>query len=209
MSYRLVIFSIIIFILAIFSVKVLSADTVVIHAISLEVKLIPQEKEGFMDLLSLIERRMSEIGTITELKIDKDIVNFVVSTNLTSERLKYILSKKGILSVKDQHGLKTVLNVECAYFNTKTELSPELKISLSRDSSETFAKITEENIKKKLASYLDNELLSEPVVMEKITGGELMITFGYGEPQFHPDDIAVILRNGPLPGEVSIIKCEK
>ena len=209
MSYRLVIFSIIIFILAIFSVKVLSADTVVIHAISLEVKLIPQEKEGFMDLLSMIERRMSEIGTITELKIDKDIVNFVVSTNLTSERLKYILSKKGILSVKDQQGLKTVLNVEYAYFNTKTELSPELKISLSRDSSETFAKITEENIKKKLASYLDDELLSEPVVMEKITGRELMITFGYGELQFHPDDIAVILRNGPLPGEVSIIKCEK
>lgn len=209
MSYHLVIFFIIIFILAIFSVKVLSADTVVIHAISLEVKLIPQEKDGFMDLLSMIERRMSEIGTITELKIDKDIVNFVISTNLTSERLKYILSKKGILSVKDQQGLKTVLNVEYAYFNTKIELSPELKISLSRDSSETFAKITEENIKKKLASYLDNELLSEPVVMEKIIGGDLMITFGYEQPEFHPDDIAVILRNGPLPGEVSIIKCEK
>lgn len=209
MSYRLVIFSIIIFILSIFSVKVLSADTAVIQAISLEVKLIPQEKEGFMDLLSLIERRMSEIGTITELKIDKDIVNFVVSTNLTSDRVKYILSKEGILYVKDQAGLKTCLNVEYSYFNTKTELSPELKISLSRDSSEAFAKITEDNIKKKLASYLDDELLSEPVVMEKITGGDLIITFGYEQPEFHPDDIAVILRNGPLPGKVSIVKCEE
>ncbi len=111
--------------------------------------------------------------------------------------------------MKDQAGLKTCLNVEYSYFNTKTELSPELKISLSKDSSEAFAKITEDNIKKKLASYLDDELLSEPVVMEKITGGDLMITFGYDQPEFYPDDIAVILRNGPLPGKVSIVKCEE
>ncbi len=69
--------------------------------------------------------------------------------------------------------------------------------------------LTEANIKKKLASYLDDELLSEPVVMEKISGGDLMITFGYEEPEFHPEDIAVILRNGPLPGKVSIVKCEE
>lgn len=206
---RLLILFIIIFTSLIFPVKLLCAHTLEIHTFSLEIKLLPKEKEGFIDLLSLVERRISEIGTVTELKTENDIVNFLVSTNLTSDRLKYIITKEGRLYVKDQAGLRTGLNVEYSYFTAKSEISPELKISLSGDSAEIFSKITEANIKKKLGSYLDDELLSEPVVMEKISGGELMITFGYEDLEFHPEDIAVILRNGPLPGKVSIVKCEE
>jgi preprotein translocase subunit SecD len=202
----------IIFILFISLLKSAYADNIVTHNYSISIEApvsLPAEEEKLMTIISVIERRMSEIGTITNLNIDKNQLNFIINTKLSSERLTYVLLKPGIFAVKDEGGNKTDLNVLYAYSAIGMDLYQELNIALSQDSAEIFEKITEKNLKKKLASILDNEILSEPVVMEKISGGNLKITFGYYKPAFNPEDVAVILRNGPLSSEIKIIKMEK
>jgi len=176
-----------------------------LYSISLEVKVdLPSEEGKFMGFFSLLERRMSEIGAITSLSTDKNRVDFVLNTRLSSERIKYILSKSGMFSVKEQARKKTDMEIKYAYCDFEADFSPELNITLSKESGEAFAKITEENIDKKLPCFLDEELLLEPVVRKKISHVRLVLTYCSEDPGYYAGDLAVILRNGPLNSEVSI-----
>lgn len=53
---------------------------------------------------------------------------------------------------------------------------PEIQIEFNSDGSLIFEKLTEDNIGKPIAIFLDNDLLEMPVVQEKISGGRAQIT---------------------------------
>ncbi len=79
-------------------------------------------------------------------------------------------------------------------------------VSLDFDSrgARLFDQITAENVKKRLAIVLDNNVYSAPVIQERISGGKAQITGG-----FTPDeatDLAIVLRAGALPAPVKIIQ---
>ena len=67
-----------------------------------------------------------------------------------------------------------------------------------------FERITQENVRKRLAIVLDGKVYSAPVIQEKIGGGRASITgkFSTAEAQ----DLAIVLRAGSLPAPVSILE---
>lgn len=68
----------------------------------------------------------------------------------------------------------------------------------------TFARITGENVKKRLAIVLDSEVYSAPVIQDKITGGRAQITGNFSDTE--AADLALVLRSGALPAPVKVLE---
>jgi len=81
---------------------------------------------------------------------------------------------------------------------------PYVSISFDKKGGRIFAKITEENVKKRLAIILDNTVYSAPVIQEKITGGEARVTGSFTTEE--ASDLAIALRAGALPAPVKILE---
>ncbi|MDO9565169.1 MAG: protein translocase subunit SecD [Candidatus Desulfaltia sp.] len=81
---------------------------------------------------------------------------------------------------------------------------PYVSITFDKKGGRTFAKITEENVKKRLAIVLDDHVYSAPVIQEKITGGEARITGSFTLEE--AKDLAIALRAGALPAPVKILE---
>jgi len=81
---------------------------------------------------------------------------------------------------------------------------PYVSISFDKKGGRTFAKITGENVKKRLAIVLDNKIYSAPVIQEKISGGQARITGSFTTEE--ANDLAIALRAGALPAPVIILE---
>lgn len=73
---------------------------------------------------------------------------------------------------------------------------------LDEDGTARFAELTARNIGRCLAVVLDGEVRSAPVIQSEIPGGEARIT-GLGSDE-EANDLAVLLRAGALPAEITI-----
>jgi preprotein translocase subunit SecD len=67
-----------------------------------------------------------------------------------------------------------------------------------------FEQITSSNVGKRLAIILDNNVISAPVIEEKIAGGRAQITGRFSMNE--ASDLAIALRSGALPAPVKIIE---
>jgi preprotein translocase subunit SecD len=79
-------------------------------------------------------------------------------------------------------------------------------VSLDFDSrgARLFDQITAENVKKRLAIVLDNNVYSAPVIQERISGGKAQISGSFTPEE--ATDLAIVLRAGALPAPVKIIQ---
>ncbi|MBI1971454.1 MAG: protein translocase subunit SecD [Candidatus Wildermuthbacteria bacterium] len=80
---------------------------------------------------------------------------------------------------------------------------PIILLEFDSEGAKLFAELTERNINKPLAIFLDYQLLQAPVVQEKITGGNAQIT-----GQFTIQEVQQIVRNlnaGALPVPITLI----
>lgn len=60
-------------------------------------------------------------------------------------------------------------------FNSQTQ-APEVSISFNDEGAGIFEKLTEANVGKPVAIFLDNALIEAPIVQQKISGGQAVIT---------------------------------
>jgi len=67
-----------------------------------------------------------------------------------------------------------------------------------------FERVTEENIKKRLAIVLDGKCYSAPVIQDKIAGGKAQITGNFSQEEAR--DLAIVLRAGALPAPVTVLE---
>ncbi len=81
---------------------------------------------------------------------------------------------------------------------------PYVSIAFDKKGSRIFEKVTEENVKKRLAIVLDNRVYSAPVIQEKIAGGQARITGRFSAEE--ANDLAIALRAGALPAPVNILE---
>ena len=81
---------------------------------------------------------------------------------------------------------------------------PYVSITFDKKGGRLFAKITEENVKKRLAIILDDRVYSAPVIQEKISGGEARITGNFTTEEAR--DLAIVLRAGALPAPVNVLE---
>jgi len=81
---------------------------------------------------------------------------------------------------------------------------PAVSISFTQAGATKFEKITAENVGKKVAILLDNEMVSAPVVQEKITGGQAQITGNFSLDE--AKNLSIQLNAGALPVPVSLVE---
>ena len=90
--------------------------------------------------------------------------------------------------------------------NVKIDSYGESYVSLEFNSkgARIFENITGENIEKRLAIVLDDNVYSAPVIKSRIPGGKAQITGRYTTDEAR--DLAIVLRAGALPAPVTILE---
>ncbi len=81
---------------------------------------------------------------------------------------------------------------------------PYVSVDFNRRGGQEFARITGDNVKKRMAIILDGVVRSAPVIQERIGGGKAQITGSYSPDEAH--DLAIVLRAGALPASVKIVQ---
>lgn len=91
-------------------------------------------------------------------------------------------------------------------FGNSTSLSPAVSIEFNGDGAKMFAKMTQENIGKTIAIYLDGQPISTPVVREAITDGRAQISgnFTIKEAQI----LVGRLNSGALPVPIELVSTQ-
>ena len=85
--------------------------------------------------------------------------------------------------------------------------SPYIAISFNENGAKIFEQITSENIDKRLAIVLDNEIYSTPVIMEKIPNGRAQISGNFTIPEAR--DFVIALLSGSYPAHTKVIEIKK
>jgi preprotein translocase subunit SecD len=81
---------------------------------------------------------------------------------------------------------------------------PYVALEFDAEGARLFERITEDNVKKRLAIVLDGRVYSAPVIQEKISGGRASITGSFTMEEAR--DLAIVLRAGALPAPVKIME---
>jgi preprotein translocase subunit SecD len=79
-----------------------------------------------------------------------------------------------------------------------------VSMTFDKSGARRFARITEANVKKRLAIVLDGSVYSAPVIRERIGDGRAQISGRFSEEE--ATDLAIVLRAGSLPAPVEIME---
>jgi len=79
-----------------------------------------------------------------------------------------------------------------------------VSLTFNARGAKLFERVTEENIKKRLAIVLDGKVYSAPVIQDKISGGKAQITGRFSQEEAR--DLAIVLRAGALPAPVNVLE---
>lgn len=85
----------------------------------------------------------------------------------------------------------------------QTTYKPLVSLEFNEEGSKIFEELTAKNIGKPLAIYIDNQLISAPIVQEKISGGKAQITGQFTIQQAR--ELARNLNAGALPVPIKLI----
>lgn len=93
-------------------------------------------------------------------------------------------------------------------FDQQRTGQPVVGLKFTSEGKEKFAQITERNVGKRLAIFLDEMLITAPVVNQAITTGEAVITGGEGEgfDLEEAKNLAIQLNAGALPIPIEVIE---
>jgi len=182
--------------------------------------------------LEIVRRRIDEVGTNepTIIKRGNDRILIELPGLDDPNRIKNLLGKTANLSFRliteedDNFGSEilffengenqlkvnkriilsgdNLVNAKPTFDNRSNE--PIVSFTLDRVGAKKFAKVTTNEIGKRLAIILDNKIISAPVIREPISGGSGQIS---GNFTFQSaTDLALLLRSGALPAPLKIIE---
>lgn len=84
----------------------------------------------------------------------------------------------------------------------------EIDIVFDETGKQLFSDVTARGVKRRLAIILDGDVMSAPLVQERIPGGSARITLGQGESLEQAQALASALEGGALPEPVVAVKEE-
>jgi len=180
-----------------------------VHVV-LEAKDTPESKvtqDKMKQLIAVIGRRVDQFGVsepLIQQQGDRRLIVELAGIQNPREAVRTIV-RVAHLEFKTEDG-KTVLtgaDLKDA-MEAKDPASGKVKVDLSFTpaGAQKFAQVTAANVNKHIGIYLDGELLQNPVVNEPIPSGKAEIT-GYASLE-EAHNIAVLLRSGALPVQVSV-----
>ncbi|MCK4259490.1 MAG: protein translocase subunit SecD [Halanaerobiales bacterium] len=165
------------------------------------------DSEAMQGIMNILERRINGLG-MAEANIqregDRRIIIELPAVDNPTEAIKTI-GQTAMLYFKDESG-EVVMTGE---YLVKAETGFDqfgrvvINFELNDEGTKIFRKVTRENINKHIAIYLDEELLTNPVVESEISrSGSIS---GYSTVEEAEAD-AMLLREGALPVPVNVIK---
>lgn len=83
--------------------------------------------------------------------------------------------------------------------------TPEVNLKLDRNGADRFESMSGENIGRKMAIMLDDEVMSDPIFNDRIPGGNVRITMGQTPGQSvreAANDLVKVLKSGSLPARL-------
>jgi preprotein translocase subunit SecD len=129
---------------------------------------------------------------------EADEILFAKEVNKETGRVTkrpYLVKKRAALT----GDLLTDARVAIGEFN-----DPYVSITFDSTGAQLFAKITGENVRKRLAIVLDDVIYSAPVINEQISGGRAQINGNFTTQE--ANDLAIVLRAGALPAPVRTLQ---
>ena len=134
-------------------------------------------------------------GTIPE---GQEILYQRTENRATGEvtRQPFLVKKRTVLSGD------TIIGADVRFDSQYNE--PYVAITFNSVGARIFQQITRENIKKRLAIVLDDNVYSAPVIQDEIIGGRAQITGSFSTEEAR--DLAIALRAGALPAPVTILE---
>ncbi|MEF3254626.1 MAG: protein translocase subunit SecD [Deferribacterales bacterium] len=117
-------------------------------------------------------------------------------TGEIKSKVPYVLKKEAVLT--GDYLVEAEVRIS-SQFN-----EPYVSIKFDPAGSKLFEEITAENVNKRLAIVLDDNVYSAPVIREKISGGEAQISGSFTLDE--AKDLAIVLRAGSLPAPVKILE---
>ncbi|MDV4152226.1 protein translocase subunit SecD [Clostridium sp. AL.422] len=155
----------------------------------------------------LLELRVNSIGVAEtvvteegEKRIRIDIPGAYDSNEIVDD-----LSKTGNLEFKDSDGnvVLTGKDVKEATAVLDETSSPVVSLELNDEGQEKFAEVTANNIGKTISIYMDDEVVSSPVVQSAITNGKAVIN-GMSSMD-EATNLAGIISSGALPVSIKAV----
>ncbi len=131
-----------------------------------------------------IVRHHKEFDEVAMRQIRKEPYLISKKVDLTGDRIDYAQSSR------DQFNI------------------PYVRMELDDEGARQFGKLSGDNVGKRMAIVLDDNVASAPVFQEKIPNGVASITMGDGDdPRVFQDaqDLVVVLRAGALPAPIEIL----
>ena len=194
--------------------------------------LIEIKKSALEQSLEIVRRRIDEVGTKEPTIVKRGNERILIELPGLDDpnRIKKLLGKTANLNFRlvseddSEFGSELLFfedNITKLNVNKRVVLSGDnltnakpsfdnrnndtiVSFSLDRVGSKRFAKVTTENIGKRLAIILDNKIISAPQIREPIIGGNGQIS---GNFTFQSaTDLALLLRSGALPAPLNIIE---
>ncbi len=115
--------------------------------------------------------------------------------------LKYLDEEPLLLQKEAVLTGDALVNAEVRFDESRFN-QPLVGIEFDSKAGRKFAKITSENVGKRLAIILDSKVQSAPVIKEKIPSGQAVITGRFGLEE--ASDLAIVLNAGALPAPLVI-----
>ncbi|USG64093.1 protein translocase subunit SecD [Brevibacillus ruminantium] len=153
----------------------------------------------------MVEKRIN-IGGVAEPVIETELPNRlrvkIASNEADQDKLRDLIGKPAVLTFRDEGG-KTILK--------GSDLAPggaavgydELRrpvVTLKISDPKKLENVTRENLGKHMAIYLDETMMTNPVIQNIITGGNAQISGDY--TQESAQELADLLNSGAMPAKL-------
>lgn len=112
--------------------------------------------------------------------------------------------KKRVFLLKKQTLMTGEFLTEARVNIDQSYQEPYVGISFDSTGAKLFEQITGNNVKKRLAIILDNNVHSAPMIQDKISGGNAQITGSFTMDE--AKDLAIVLRSGSLPAPLKMLQ---
>jgi len=111
-------------------------------------------------------------------------------------KLVYLMKKQSLMT--GEFLTEARVNIDQRYNE------PYVSISFNSTGAKLFDQITANNVKKRMAIILDNNVYSAPMIQERISGGNAQITGSFTMQE--AKDLAIVLRSGSLPAPLIMLQ---
>lgn len=153
----------------------------------------------------MVEKRVN-IGGVSEPEIsveNPDRIRVRLAGVTNQEKLRDLIGKPAVLTFRDESGKIVLRGSDLApggagvgYDNLQRPL-----VTLKFASADAFEKVTRDNLHKRVAIYLDEDMLTNPEIQAVISGGNAQITGNYTVES--AQELADILNSGALPAKLN------